>query len=484
MYKSTRGKTEVTASYAITHGLSDDGGLYVKTTWPKAMFLDKLPRMSYQEIATQVLKYFLDDFSEDELTTVVDKTYSSSSFPDQIVGVEPLGNDFLLTLFHGPTFAFKDMALQMFSSLLKLAKMKTNETKKTIILSATSGDTGSAVLSGFSNDKETDIIVFYPNGKVSEFQEKQMHFFSNKKRIAIAIDGNFDDCQNLIKQGFQEIQLVHSQFSSANSINIARIIPQVIYYFYAYQSLVVNQTISFGDSIDFVVPTGNFGNILAAYYAKKMGLPVGKLVVASNDNHVLTEFFNEGMYDRRRTFIQTSSPSMDILISSNLERLLYELLGEKEQTTKYYMSKLKEDGFYQLEDQNHPILSTFLSGWANEQTVLKTILETYESYGILIDPHTAVALNVRNQLKEKLNSKVAVIVSTASPVKFTSAMLSGLKEPKQDSFEKEVELLHHKYQLKLDKRIYTYMESNVKKIVWSKENALTNLKELVGEIDV
>ncbi|MGD9910456.1 MAG: threonine synthase [Candidatus Izemoplasmatales bacterium] len=484
MYKSTRGKETVTASYAITHGISEDGGLYVKTAWPKALFLGVLPKLEYQEIAVEVLKYFLDDFNEDELRQIVSQTYSEDAFPEKIVGLDPLGDDYLLTLFHGPTFAFKDMALQMFSSLLKLAKIKSNETKKTIILSATSGDTGSAVLSGFAQDRETEIIIFYPEGKVSSFQEKQMHYFSNELRRTIAIQGNFDDCQNLIKQGFQEIELENAQFSSANSINIARIIPQVVYYFYAYKLLVERHKISFGDKIDFVVPTGNFGNILAGYYAKKMGLPIDKLVVASNDNHVLTEFFKEGIYDRRRKFIQTSSPSMDILISSNLERLLYELLDEKESAIRFFMSKLKEDGFYQLENLTHPVLSTFLSGWANEQTVLETVLATYTKYHVLVDPHTAVAIQVRNSLRNQMKSKVAVIVSTASPIKFTSAMILGLKEKIQGSFEDEIKLLHQKYHLSIDKRIYNYMNTSVNKVLWTKENALTNLKKLVGEIDV
>jgi len=484
MYQSTRGKTLVNASYAIMHGLSDDGGLYVKKTWPKAMFLYILDQLSYEQIAIEVLKYFLNDYDEDEIKEVVYQTYTRDAFPKHIVGLESLGEDFLLTLFHGPTFAFKDMALQMFSSLLRLSKKKNNEQKKTIILSATSGDTGSAVLSGFQHDLDTEIVIFYPEGKVSPFQEKQMHYFSNEKRRAIAIQGNFDDCQNLIKQGFQEIELNNSQFSSANSINIARIIPQVIYYFYAYKELVCRKVINPGDQIDFVVPTGNFGNILAGYYAKKMGLFVDRLVVASNDNHVLTEFFQQGMYDRRRDFIQTSSPSMDILISSNLERLLYEALDYREIATRYHMAKLKEDGFYQLEFPNHPVLKTFFSGWSNEEQVLKTIQSTYEKYQVLIDPHTAVAVDVSNQLRNQLKSKAVVILSTASPMKFMDAMMKGLNEPRLKSFEDEVKLLHQKYHLELDERIFTYMDVSMNRIVWTKETALKNLKQLVGEIDV
>ncbi len=484
MYQSSRSNEVVHASTAIINGIANDGGLYTKTSWPKATFLASLEYMTYEEIAIEVLTYFLDDFTVEEIKEVVKEAYGSTHFTDQIVGLESLNDAFLLTLFHGPTFAFKDMALSMFSSLQILAKKKNNERRKTIILSATSGDTGSAVLNGFVNDSETEIIIFYPYKSVSLFQEKQMHSFVSPNRKVIAIDGNFDDCQNLIKTGFQKIKTKKTIFSSANSINIARIIPQVIYYFYAYKELLNKQVIKYGDLINFVVPTGNFGNILAGYYAYKIGLPVHKFVVASNDNNVLTSFFNTGMYDKRRAFIKTSSPSMDILISSNLERLLFDLSGHNPHTVKSYMSHLQEYGFYQFEDMSHPLFERFIAGYLNEEKALMTINEVFAKTKVLIDPHTAVAVGVRNQLIHKLGAYQTVILSTASPVKFLDAVFKGLGEKQKDSFSENVAFLNQKYNLKIDPRVLRIDEQIIHPIVWSKTEALANLEKLVGEIDV
>lgn len=484
MYLSTRGNEKRNASYAIMNGLSKDGGLYTLDSWPKASFLANLEFLTYEEIAFEVLSYFLDDFTSDEIKRVISKAYSKENFPDQIVGLDSLGNNYLLTLFHGPTFAFKDMALSMFSSLQKLAKDKSNEKRKTIILSATSGDTGSAVLSGFKEDNETEVVIFYPNNKVSEFQEKQMHSFTSKNRHVIALEGTFDDCQNLIKRAFTEITPKNTIFSSANSINIARIIPQVIYYFYAYKELVNKNRIQYGDLINFVVPTGNFGNILAGYYAYKMGLYVNQLIVASNENNVLTDFFQKGVYDRRRPFIQTSSPSMDILISSNLERFLFDVLSQDSSKVRQKINELKENGFYHIQ-MSHPLFSKFSADFMTESESLRVISKTFNHYHLLIDPHTAVGVGVLEKYITQTNDKhVSVVLSTASPVKFINSVFTGLNETSSLSFEKDVLFLKSNYNLFIDPRVLTLKKIEVKRTVWSVEDALLNLEKLVGEIDV
>ena len=484
IYQSSRSKEIVNASTAIVNGLSKDGGLYTPVTFEKADFLTSNSSLSYQELSKKVLEYFLNDFSVKEINEIVDQSYTSDNFPDKMVGLEQFDEFGLLTLYHGPTFAFKDMALTMFSRLHNMAKIKNNDTRKTIILSATSGDTGSAVLNGFKTDDKTEVVVFYPHGKVSLFQEKQMLAFQSKNRHVISIDGNFDDCQTLIKNGFQSIKLQNSVFSSANSINIARIIPQVIYYFYGYNELLRSKKISFGEKINFVVPTGNFGNILAGYYAKKMGLPIHKLIVSSNENNVLTDFFRTGLYNRNRDFYTTSSPSMDILVSSNLERLLFDITDHDNEVVKTKMNELNIEGHYHIDSKCLNKLSMFHSEYVTEVETINTIKKTFDALQFLIDPHTSVGVKAYEKYKMKTHDLTySLVLSTASPIKFMSALEKTFDDLTGD-FSHQVLILQQKYFFPIDPRVLKLSSESIKPILWQKESALENLKKLVGEIDV
>ncbi|MBU0997275.1 MAG: threonine synthase [Firmicutes bacterium] len=485
MYQSTRGRQTVHASDAIMKGIASDGGLFSMVDFPKASFLSRLHEMDYLEISKSVLAYFLDDFNKDEINTLVNQAYSFENFPNQIVQLEEIGNDDLLTLYHGPTFAFKDMALTIFSSLYSLAKKKQGENRRTIILSATSGDTGSAVLNGFKNDLDTEIIIFYPHQRISPFQKKQMHFFENERRHVIAIEGNFDDCQSLIKTGFEKIELQHSIFSSANSINIARIIPQVIYYFWSYGELLRRRKIQYTDSINFVVPTGNFGNILAGYYAKKMGLFIHQLVVSSNQNNVLTDFFRQGIYNKNRPFIETTSPSMDILVSSNLERLLFEVSDHDTSFVKEKMEELKVLGRYQIQREKYPELTCFYSAYLNESEVLSQIKKTYREYGKVVDPHTAVGIGCLSKYRLSTGDKTtSVVLSTASPLKFASSVLKGLGRPSPMTDMASYEMMENDFGFRVDQRAHSFLQVEPMVPTWKKENAFENLKKMVGELDV
>lgn len=485
MYQSTRGMETVHASQAIMKGIATDGGLFSMVEFPQAPFLDHLIEMDYLELSNHVLTYFLDDFRYSEIRDIVNDAYSKEFFPEQIVGLEPLKNDFLMTLYHGPTFAFKDMALSMFSSMHAMSKNKQDESKKTIILSATSGDTGSAVLSGFKRDNETEVVIFYPYGKITPFQEKQMHSFASDKRHLIAIEGNFDDCQSLIKTAFQKIPLKNSIFSSANSINIARIIPQVIYYFWSYGELCRRGKIKVGEAVNFVVPTGNFGNVLAGYYAYRMGLFVNKFIVASNENNVLTDFFSTGTYDQFRPFIQTTSPSMDILISSNLERLLYEACDHDAVYVKTKMDELNTLGKYEVNNTIREKLSIFHGESLSVSEVKEQIKQTYRESDLLVDPHTAVGIGcLRNYQRKTKDDTVSIVLSTASPVKFLDAVLDAFEFHASDSPQGNLNLIKAKFDFPIDPREKSIFTTRVNRVVWKKEKAFGNLVRLVGEIDV
>lgn len=436
-YKSTRGSEgEVTSAEAIVQGLCADGGLFVPTTIPKLTTqLKELMFMNYKQLALTIMKEFLTDYEEDELKTCIDKAYDKKFDTSIIAPLVKQGGTYFLELYHGPTLAFKDMALSILPHLLKTAVKKLNNDKEMVILTATSGDTGKAALEGFANVEGTKIIVFFPQQGVSEIQKKQMVTQTGDNTFVIGIEGNFDDAQNGVKKMLTDVNLLkrleekNSMFSSANSINMGRLIPQVVYYFYAYTQLCNMGDIKIGDEINFSVPTGNFGNILAGYYAKKMGLPIKKLICASNENKVLFDFINTGTYDKVREFVITMSPSMDILISSNLERLLYSISGLESEKIRNLMEELSVNGKYEIDSIMKNELKDFYAGYASEEETSKAITEVYKTNNYVIDTHTAVSYVVyQKYLQETLDSTKTVIVSTASPYKFTPDVMKSIDE--------------------------------------------------------
>ncbi|MBQ1192796.1 MAG: threonine synthase [Lachnospiraceae bacterium] len=440
MYKSTRSDQTVTASQAILKGLASDGGLFVPVTLPKLnVSIDELKDMSYQEVAYAVMKEFLTDFTEDELKSCIAKAYDKKFDTEEIAPLVKADGAYYLELFHGPTIAFKDMALSILPHLLITSAKKNNVKNDIVILTATSGDTGKAALAGFADVEHTKIIVFYPKGGVSPIQEKQMITQKGDNTFVVGIKGNFDQAQSGVKAIFgnkeleKEMDEAGFQFSSANSINIGRLVPQVVYYVYAYAKLLKEGEIANGEKINVVVPTGNFGNILAAYYAKNMGLPIDKLICASNDNKVLYDFFTTGSYDKNREFILTTSPSMDILISSNLERLIYKIAGCDDVKNKELMTSLSKDGKYEITPEMKAELKDFYGNYATEAETAEVIKTIYESTGYIIDTHTGVAAEVYKKYKNDTNDTTkAVIASTASPFKFTRSVMNAVDE-KYDS---------------------------------------------------
>lgn len=435
MYNSTRNKKETaTASQAILKGLASDGGLFVPEAIPA---LDKdiaeLANMSYQEVAYEVMKLYMTDFTEEELKNCINRAYDSKFDTTEIAPLVKKDGAYYLELFHGATIAFKDMALSILPHLLTTSAKKNNVKNEIVILTATSGDTGKAALAGFADVEGTSIIVFYPKNGVSPIQEKQMITQKGANTKVVGITGNFDDAQSGVKAMFNNKDLAERmdkagyQFSSANSINIGRLVPQIVYYVYAYSRLVKNGEIKAGDKMNVVVPTGNFGNILAAYYAKNMGLPVDKLVCASNDNKVLFDFFQTGTYDKNREFILTTSPSMDILISSNLERLIYKIAGNDAEKCADLMAALSTKGVYNITDDMKANLSDFVGGYTDEAKTAATIKAMYDKEGYIMDTHTAVASGVYNDYVAKSGDKTpTVIASTASPYKFTRSVMNAI----------------------------------------------------------
>ena len=451
LYKSTRNSEKtVTASEAILKGLADDGGLFVPEYIPKLdVTMDELKSMTYQETAYAVMKQFLTDFTEEELKHCINSAYDSKFDTEVIAPLVKVEDTYHLELFHGATIAFKDMALSILPHLLTTAAKKNHVTKDIVILTATSGDTGKAALAGFADVPGTKIIVFYPKGGVSRVQELQMVTQKGENTSVVAIHGNFDNAQSGVKALFEDKELEKElsdagyQFSSANSINIGRLVPQVVYYVYAYAKLLENEEITSGEEINVTVPTGNFGNILAAYYAKQMGVPIAKLICASNENKVLYDFFQTGVYDKNREFILTSSPSMDILISSNLERLIYTVAGQDAKKNSELMAQLKEKGSYEITPEMKERLSDFEGGFATEEETKETIRTTYEKTGYVMDTHTAVAYAAAEKYRAESGTKnPMVIVSTASPYKFTKDVMTALDEKyaEGDAFELMKEL--------------------------------------------
>ena len=446
LYKSTRdAEKTVTASQAILKGLADDGGLFVPVSIPKLpVSLGELKEMTYQEIAYTVMKEFPTDFTEEELKSCIAKAYDSKFDTEEIAPLAKVEDAYYLELFHGATIAFKDMALSILPHLLTTSAKKNQVKNEIVILTATSGDTGKAALAGFADVEGTKIIVFYPKNGVSRVQELQMVTQKGDNTSVVAIHGNFDNAQSGVKAMFENKELEKElneagyQFSSANSINIGRLVPQVVYYVYAYAKLLQNEEIAEDEEINVVVPTGNFGNILAAYYAKNMGIPIAKLICASNENKVLYDFFQTGTYDRNREFVLTTSPSMDILISSNLERLIYKISGEDARKDTDLMTELKTKGSYAITGEMKANLADFAAGYATEEQVAKTIHDIYEDTGYVMDTHTAVAATVYKAYREdSKDDRKTVIASTASPYKFAGSVMSAI-DPKykgQDDFK-------------------------------------------------
>ena len=451
LYKSTRGKTpEMSASEAIKMGLAVDGGLFVPDTIPQLSRreLASYEIKNYSDKAAHIFSLYLTDFSKEEIADCVEKAYGGGHFDnDEVAPLVHLKNQLsIMELWHGPTCAFKDVALQILPQFMVQAMKKTREDREIVVLVATSGDTGKAALEGFSNVSGTQIVVFYPATGVSAVQEQQMVTQTGSNTHVVAVSGNFDDTQTGVKKIFSSLSIKaemdrsNQVFSSANSINWGRLVPQIVYYFSAYADMCKEGKVNLGDPVNFVVPTGNFGNILAAWYAKNMGLPVHKLICASNDNHILTDFIESGIYDRRREFHKTISPSMDILISSNLERLLFEISGRNDEKVEEYMVQLGSQGYYEIDSNMKAILNDhFYGGWTNQEETIQTIRSYWENEKYLVDTHTAVALKVYRDYTEKTGDMTpSVVVSTASPFKFTDSVskaVLGDDTEARDEFE-------------------------------------------------
>jgi threonine synthase len=453
-YKSTRSDIEVSASQAVLQGLSKDGGLFVPTAIPALTEpMEELADMSYQELAYVVMSKFLSDYTEEEMKACIAGAYDSKFDTPAIAPLVKKDGVYYLELFHGATIAFKDMALSILPHLMTTAAKKNNVKGKIVILTATSGDTGKAAMAGFADVPGTEIIVFYPKDGVSHIQERQMVTQRGANTHVVAIKGNFDDAQSAVKRMFndpalnEEVHAAGYQFSSANSINIGRLVPQIVYYVYAYAQLVKSGEIKAGEKINVTVPTGNFGNILAAYYAKQMGLPVGKLICASNENKVLTDFFATGEYNKNREFILTSSPSMDILISSNLERLIYRICGDDADECRKLMESLASKGVYKITPEMKERLDDFRGGFATEKENFAGIKALYEKTGYVIDTHTGVANAVYRAYAEKTGDKTpTVIASTASPYKFAAAVIGAIA-PDKAAGKSDFELIDELHEL-------------------------------------
>lgn len=446
MYRSTRNSNlRVSASQAVLQGLAPDGGLFVPEQIPVlTKSMDELSELNYRELAYEVMKLYLTDYTEAELKDCIQKAYDSKFDTPEIAPLKKVGQTYYLELFHGATIAFKDMALSILPHLLTTSAKKNQVKEDIVILTATSGDTGKAALAGFADVEGTKIIVFYPKNGVSSIQEKQMVTQKGDNTFVVGIQGNFDDAQTGVKQMFNNEDLAKRLkaagylFSSANSINIGRLVPQIVYYVHSYVSLYKKKEISKGEKINFVVPTGNFGNILAAYYAKSMGVPINRLICASNENKVLYDFFQTGCYDRNREFILTESPSMDILVSSNLERLIYHIADCDSEKTLQLMKALSNQGSYAITEQMKSNLEDFVGGWATEEETKAAIDQVYNQNGYVIDTHTAVAANVyHSYVKASEDTTKTVIVSTASPYKFAKSVLGALHQTEvpEDDYE-------------------------------------------------
>ena len=462
-YFSTRGaKERVSSAEAILKGLASDGGLFVPAAFPQMTLpeIEALVSLSYEERAVRILRLFLTDYTEAELRGCVERAYGRTFDDVRRAPVRTVGELEVLELWHGPTSAFKDMALQLLPQLMSTARVKEGERDTILILVATSGDTGKAALEGFADTEGIRIMVFYPDGGVSPVQRLQMVTQTGANVSVVAVRGNFDDAQRGVKEIFgdaamaEELVDIHTKLSSANSINWGRLVPQIVYYFSAYADLLGERSIAAGDAVNFTVPTGNFGNILAGYYAKRMGLPVGKLVCASNANNVLTDFLQTGIYDRKRDFYQTMSPSMDILVSSNLERLLYHLTEDTAQVAAW-MQELTEVGKYDASRLLPALRESFWAAFADDAATEEEIRAVYERTGYTLDTHTAVAYRAAEGYRRATgDTRPMVVLSTASPYKFGASVLHALGEDAAglDEFA-QMERLHARSGMEIPARL-------------------------------
>ncbi len=467
-YRSTRSNYCCNSLQAVLQGMSPDGGLFVSPEILSQEFDWKsIIGLSTIQMAQKILSHLLPDFQDME--DLVKKAYVNKFETEDLTPLVQVGDDYILELFRGPTSAFKDVALSMLPQLITAAKKQTKSEEETIILTATSGDTGKAAMEGFHDVDGTRIIVFYPHGGVSPIQKAQMETQEGKNVSVCAVRGNFDDCQSAVKMAFEQInkfpklKKAKKSLSSANSINIGRLAPQVVYYFKAYSDLVLRQRINMGNLIDFVVPSGNFGDILAGYFAKLMGLPIRHLVCASNENKVLTDFLNTGVYDKRRPFYKTSSPSMDILVSSNLERLLFLACNCDTDKVSSWMKDLKEKGYFKIDDAVLAnIQQTFKAYCCTEDETINTIRNTYNERGYLCDPHTAVGMKVSKDYRKAFSDDIPVVVlSTASPYKFPAAVSKALGLSIDGDEYNQIEAIKEKTGIAVPKNLSTLQSKPV-----------------------
>ncbi len=489
MYKSTRGSAkEVTSSEAILNGIAEDGGLYVPSFIPSIDFdIDELSKLDYKSLAYLVMSKFFTDFTEEELKSCINKAYDHKFTTEEITPVKKTGDNYFLQLYYGPTLAFKDVALSILPHLLKTSIKKQGINKNVLILTATSGDTGKAALEGFNNIDGIDIIIFYPVEGVSAIQKLQMVTHNGENTHVIAIKGNFDDAQTAVKNIFTDKAVQKTldekgyMFSSANSINIGRLIPQIVYYFYSYLSLYKNGEITKGEKINIAVPTGNFGDILAGYFAKNMGVPIDKLICASNENKVLYDFITTGIYNKKRDFYITNSPSMDIIVSSNLERLLYFISGKDSTKVSEFMNALTSSGEYEITPYMKNNLGDFYGGYASEAETNHAIKHIYDNNEEIIDTHTAVAYSVYKKYKDDTkDSTKTIILSTASPYKFPKSVMVAIDE-KYSHFD-EFKLTEEMDKLSDYKIPASIKDIDKKKIVHTKVCEKSEIKDVILDL--
>jgi len=489
-YISTRNKDKVvSSSEAIIQGLAADGGLYTPQSLDQKVDLSSALKMNYLELAQYILSLFLSDFSQEQIQQCVRNAYQNSFENNEVAPLCKYHDGWLMELWHGPTSAFKDVALTLLPHLLTAAYKNQNENDLISILTATSGDTGKAAINGFADVKNTAITVLYPEIGVSDIQKRQMRTSLGKNVEVIAVKGNFDDCQQIVKEAMKNPVVLnackHMKLSSANSINIGRLLPQIVYYFDSYTKLVTSGDIQLGDAVNFIVPSGNFGNILAGYLAKKLGLPVKKLVCASNSNNVLTEFIRTGSYNANRAFIPTISPSMDILVSSNLERLLFLLSNHNDVLINQYMSSLKEDGHYTISDElRHALQESFTAYDCSEEECKKVIYDTFHNEHILIDPHTAVAVHACHAYKQESNDTTpCIVLSTASAYKFAKDVYAALTGKSCDDEFEAMYALHDYTSVAIPKNLACLKDMPIRftKVI-EKEDALDTIAKRLEDL--
>ena len=489
-YISTRNKDKVvSSSEAIIQGLAADGGLYTPQSLDQKVDLSSALKMNYLELAQYILSLFLSDFSQEQIQQCVRNAYQNSFENNEVAPLCKYHDGWLMELWHGPTSAFKDVALTLLPHLLTAAYKNQNENDLISILTATSGDTGKAAINGFADVKNTAITVLYPEIGVSDIQKRQMRTSLGKNVEVIAVKGNFDDCQQIVKEAMKNPVVLnackHMKLSSANSINIGRLLPQIVYYFDSYAKLVKSGDIQLGDAVNFIVPSGNFGNILAGYLAKKLGLPVKKLVCASNSNNVLTEFIRTGSYNANRAFIPTISPSMDILVSSNLERLLFLLSNHNDVLINQYMSSLKEDGHYTISDElRHALQESFTAYDCSEEECKKVIYDTFHNEHILIDPHTAVAVHACHAYKQESNDNTpCIVLSTASAYKFAKDVYAALTGKSCDDEFEAMYALHDYTSVAIPKNLACLKDMPIRftKVI-EKEDALDTIAKRLEDL--